>query len=69
MDTAYTPHVGSSVQSPATVEGEVVYATDGTLVAEFTEPGEDAVTVVEILVIENVVESDEPVWSVSPLNV
>ena len=43
-----------------------MYPTEGTPVAEFTEPGEDAVTVVEILVIENVVESDEPVWLVSP---
>ena len=43
-----------------------MYATDGTAVAEFTEPGEDAVTVTVILVIENVVESDEPEWFVSP---
>ena len=53
----------------AETEGDVVKLTVGTLVAEFTEPGEDAVTVTVILVIENVVESDEPVWSVSPLNV
>ena len=64
MVTAYTPHVGSSVH--AETEGDVVKLTVGTLVAEFTEPGEDAVTVTVILVIENVVESDEPEWFVSP---
>jgi len=59
--------VGSIVQ--ADTDGDDVKLTDGTPVAEFTEPGEDAVTVVEILLIENVVESDEPVWLVSPANV
>ena len=65
-DTAYTPHVGSTVH--AETEGDVVKLTDGTLVTESTEPGEDAVTVVEILLIEKTCESNDPKWFTSPVN-
>jgi hypothetical protein len=44
-DDAYTPHVGCVVQSPATVEGELVYPIDGTAVCESTDDGDAAVTV------------------------
>jgi len=41
----YTAQVGAVDQSLATVGGEVVYSTAGTDVEEFTEDGEEAVTV------------------------
>ena len=44
-EVEYTAHDGSTVQSPATVDGEVEYPTDGTAVFESTDDGEEAVTV------------------------